>query len=568
MRRYSQIVRIVTTYAVLSAAWIVLTDMTIARFVGDTQLLTRWQTAKGWVFVVMSSALIFGLLWRERRLRRNVEAIAADAHRRFEKIFQNNAAAQAISTIDEGVIVEANKAFADMFGYAREDLIGHKVPELRMWADPDERARAVATTREQGSSVARESTFLDRQGNPIEAVWSAERIDLGGVPHLLAAMIDVTARKRSERRAEELNADLTDRIGRLEALRQIDIAITENRELAKTLLVVVEQMCARLELDSVAILLADPETGELAFGTARGYRTREPARVALALSEAYLASRPNAVGWTHLDEDDLARALSGSDELAHEGFSDLIAVPLRTQGMFEGLVLAAQRSSLELGDDALDFLQAMALQAAIAIANARLVEGLARSNRELRHAYERTIEGWAHALDLKDEETQEHSLRVTQLTERLARRLDVPESDMMHIRRGALLHDVGKIGVPDRILLKPGPLTAEERALMERHTEYARDMLEDIEFLECAMDIPYCHHERWDGTGYPRGLAGEEIPLPARIFAVVDVYDALGSERPYRPAWNRERVVAHLRAERGKQFDPVVVDEFLRLIGA
>jgi HD-GYP domain-containing protein (c-di-GMP phosphodiesterase class II) len=138
--------------------------------------------------------------------------------------------------------------------------------------------------------------------------------------------------------------------------------------------------------------------------------------------------------------------------------------------------------------------------------------------------------------------------------------------DFIHIRRGALLHDIGKMGIPDSILLKPGRLTEDERAAMERHTEYAYDLLSDIEYLKPAMDIPYCHHEKWDGTGYPRGLKGEEIPLAARIFSIIDVWDALSSDRPYRPAWPREKVMEYIRSESGKHFDPAVVDVFMGIL--
>lgn len=568
MRHYGQLVRIVATYAVLSAAWIVVTDMLVVQLVQDSQLLTIWQTAKGWIFVAMSSLLIWALLWHEMSLRRTSDLAATDARRRFEKIFRNNAAAQAITTLADGRFVEVNQAFTAMFGFARDELIGRSASELGIWAGTQERRRSVSHLLGPDGLHAKESTFHDRRGIAVEGVWSAERLDLDGVPHILSAIIDVSAHKRSERRVAELNDEVRERIGRLEALHQIDVAITENRDLATTLDVVLEQMCIKLTIDSAAILLADPETGEFEFGATRGYRTSEPRRIAFALGRWCVRADPGITQTIHLSCEAVEAALSNVESATDEGFEEALAVPLRTHGAFEGLLIVATRSPLETGDDWMGFLRALALQAAIAVANARLLEGLERSNRELQHAYERTIEGWAHALDLKDEETQGHSLRVTELTERLALRLGVPTEDMMHIRYGALLHDIGKIGVPDQILLKPGRLTDEERALMQRHTDYAREMLENIAFLDRAIAIPYCHHERWDGTGYPRGLAGEKIPFPARMFAVVDVYDALSSDRPYRPAWDKEQVVAHLRAERGSHFDPAVTDAFLELIGA
>ena len=187
-------------------------------------------------------------------------------------------------------------------------------------------------------------------------------------------------------------------------------------------------------------------------------------------------------------------------------------------------------------------------------------------HNELRHAYETTIEGWSRALDLRDKETEGHCQRVTEMTLRLAHAFGLSEEERVHVRRGALLHDIGKMGVPDGILLKPGPLTPEERTLMERHPVFAYEMLAAIDFLHPALDIPFCHHEKWDGTGYPRGLAGEAIPLCARLFAIVDVYDALRSDRPYRDGWPHARVLNHIAALSGTHFDPYVVDMFLRLM--
>ncbi len=189
---------------------------------------------------------------------------------------------------------------------------------------------------------------------------------------------------------------------------------------------------------------------------------------------------------------------------------------------------------------------------------------LEQAHAELLVAYDATIEGWVMALDLRDKETEGHSRRVTEMTVSLARAAGLTEPELVHLRRGALLHDIGKLGVPDAILLKPGRLTAEEFAVMKRHPQYAYDMLSPVAYLLPALDIPYCHHEKWDGSGYPRGLAGEDIPLAARLFAAVDVWDALRSDRPYRPAWPLAEVAAYVGAESGKHFDPAVVELFLR----
>lgn len=199
-------------------------------------------------------------------------------------------------------------------------------------------------------------------------------------------------------------------------------------------------------------------------------------------------------------------------------------------------------------------------------ARERAMTDLEATNRALTNAYDSTLEGWVRALDLRDRETEGHTKRVTKLTLELARRMGVPEEDLVHVRRGALLHDIGKIGIPDSVLKKPGPLDEDEWKLMRQHPVWAHEMISAVDFLQPALDIPYCHHERWDGEGYPRGLAGESIPLSARVFAVVDVWDALRSDRPYSDAWDEDRVLAHLREQAGGHFDPAVVEEFLGML--
>jgi PAS domain S-box-containing protein/putative nucleotidyltransferase with HDIG domain len=191
---------------------------------------------------------------------------------------------------------------------------------------------------------------------------------------------------------------------------------------------------------------------------------------------------------------------------------------------------------------------------------------LQRANEDLREAYDRTIEGWVLALDLRDRETEGHTQRVTEMAIRLARELGCTDEELLHIRRGALLHDMGKMGIPDEILQKPGPLTDEEWIIMRRHPLYAYQMLSPIHYLNQSLIIPYCHHERWDGSGYPQGLKGEEIPLFARLFAVVDVWDALSSDRPYRKRIPAQEVANYLQEEAGRLFDPDIVGKFLPLI--
>ncbi|MCL5611550.1 MAG: HD domain-containing protein [Chloroflexi bacterium] len=266
------------------------------------------------------------------------------------------------------------------------------------------------------------------------------------------------------------------------------------------------------------------------------------------------------------DLTDQSLEFSHNSLVTDERFAAYVAVPLMAKGEVKGVLEIFQRASLELDDDWMSFLEMLASQAALAIDNALLFEGLEKVNIELTLAYDATIEGWSQALELRDQETQGHSVRVLDLTLRLAAEMGISSKDLQDIHRGVLLHDIGKMGIPDSILHKPGKLTDEEWEIMHEHPKYAYDMLAPIAYLRNSLDIPYCHHEKWDGSGYPRGLSGETIPLPARIFAIVDVFDALTSDRPYRDAWSKEETLDYIREQSGTHFDPRLVEIFLKFI--
>ncbi|MBI4673103.1 MAG: PAS domain S-box protein [Chloroflexi bacterium] len=266
-----------------------------------------------------------------------------------------------------------------------------------------------------------------------------------------------------------------------------------------------------------------------------------------------------------LQQDPLARILPGEIEFVNMVHSQ-ISLPLRAQEQIIGVMHVGLPGEHTFTEDEIHLLTAIADMGANALHRATLYEQTERDAIELARAYDATLEGWSRALELRDKETQGHTQRVTEMTLKLARVIGLSETELAQLRRGVLLHDIGKMGVPDNILLKPGPFSGAEREIMRKHPEYAYDMLLPIAYLRPALDIPYCHHERWDGAGYPRGLKGEQIPLGARLFAVVDVWDALRSDRPYRPAWREDSVREYIRAQSGKHFDPKVVDEFLELL--
>ena len=366
------------------------------------------------------------------------------------------------------------------------------------------------------------------------------------------------------------NARLFEEAGRrlkhVEALRNIDMAITSSLDLRVTFSVVMDQVLSQLGIDAAVILLLNPYAQTFEYAAGRGFRTRDVERTCRRLGEGnagHAAQERRIVHIPNLKEagDDCVRSYIP----AIEKFISCYSVPLIAKGQVKGVLEIFQRNPFNPDQEWLDFLETLAGQAAIAIDNAGLFNELQRSNDELRLAYDATIEGWAYALDLRDKETEGHSRRVTEVTLRLARAMDVSDADLIHVRRGALLHDIGKMGVPDHILLKPGPLTEDEWKIMRLHPVYAFEMLSPINYLHSALDIPYCHHEKWDGTGYPRGLKGVQIPLAARIFAVIDVWDALCSDRPYRPAWPEAKVHEFIREQSGKHFDPQVVKRFLAM---
>jgi HD-GYP domain-containing protein (c-di-GMP phosphodiesterase class II) len=364
-----------------------------------------------------------------------------------------------------------------------------------------------------------------------------------------------------------LYKDARRRLENLQALRAIDIAITSNHDLQETLNVLLEQITKQLHIDAAVILLLDETKQQLEFGTSRGFQTSTLRYTSLRIGEGMAGRAAQQRQIVHVrDLRSDAQALVNASSLAQEGFVSYYAAPLISQGKIKGVLEIFHHAIREPDKEWIDFLEALAGQAAIAIENTSLFKDLQRTNEELAQAYDSTIEGWSRALDLRDKETEGHTRRVTELTLGLARTFGFSDAELVHVRRGALLHDIGKMGVPDHILLKPSELTKEEWDVMRRHPQYAYDLLFPIRYLQQSLDIPYSHHEHWDGNGYPRGLKGEMIPLAARIFAIVDVWDAIRSDRPYRPAWPEEKAIEYIKGLSGKQFDPRVVNAFLLMM--
>jgi PAS domain S-box-containing protein/putative nucleotidyltransferase with HDIG domain len=467
-----------------------------------------------------------------------------------------------VVVLDRAGLVESwNPASERIFGWIEAEVLGRPlpyVPEEKQAEHRHLRQRVLDGESFTGVEVSRRR----KDGSPIHInVYTAPLRDAeGSVTGILGINVDVTERKISEERLRE-------QMHHMAALRRIDAAISGTFELRTMLALVLDEIRRVLDVDSAAVSLVVPGSVSLEVVSARGFHTRQVESAPIRLStEAALKLMLERRPFSTEDLRGAAEIVQRQSLMDAERFVFYSGMPLVTKGRIRGVLEVFHRSPRPLDETWLRLLDALSAQTAIAVENASMFQDLQRSNADLGLAYESTIEGWSRALDLRDKETEGHTLRVTDEALKLARSLGVREDELSHIRRGALLHDIGKIGVPDSILLKPGPLTDAEWAVMRRHPIIAYEMLSPIPYLHPALDIPYCHHEKWNGTGYPRGLRGEQIPLAARIFAVVDVWDALSSERPYRSAWSQDAALKYLRDQSGEHFDPHVAAAFLQLL--
>jgi HD-GYP domain-containing protein (c-di-GMP phosphodiesterase class II) len=384
---------------------------------------------------------------------------------------------------------------------------------------------------------------------------------------------DALARTNAEldRRVEQRTAELAEakrqiekQLFRLQTLRMNDLAILGTTDLRVALKSMADQTCRQLNVDVASVLLFNTHSLRVENAVVVGARTPEIQNLRIRLGETLIGRA--ALERKMIVIPDLEKEPQTDLVGKMEGFLSCFVLPLIAKGNVVGVMYLGHRSVFHPNQDWLDFFEALAGQAAMAIESIKAFEDLQRSNFELALAYSRTIEGWSHALDLRDRETKDHTFRVSEVTLKLAQLAGMNNTELMHVKHGALLHDIGKMGIPDAILLKEDYLSTDEWDIMHRHPIYAYEMLSPIEYLRPALEIPYCHHEKWDGTGYPRGLVGEQIPLGARLFAVVDVWDALRSDRPYRKGWDEQKVRDYIRSQAGTHFDPNAVEIFFRVM--
>ncbi len=365
-----------------------------------------------------------------------------------------------------------------------------------------------------------------------------------------------------------LHEETVRQINQLQALHAIDLTISSSFNQSFTLDVLLNHAMNQLGADAASILLMQPHQQNLKVAAEKGFRGRGLEQTELRLTNSFAGRVIMERRMIHADTSELGTVQPAMAKVwSEEGFKSQHLVPLISKGEVKGVLSMFFRKDFVPDPFWNNFFETLAGQAAIAVDSTQMFEGLQRANMELAVAYDATIEGWSQAMDLRDKETEGHTQRVTKMAVELAKAMKFDDEELVHIRRGALLHDIGKIGVPDHILLKPDKLTDEEWKVMRMHPQFAYDMLNSVAYLRRALDIPYCHHEKWDGTGYPRGLKGEQIPLSARIFAVIDVWDAVTSDRPYRKAWSKEEALLYVREQSGKHFDPQVAEVFLREFG-
>ena len=371
--------------------------------------------------------------------------------------------------------------------------------------------------------------------------------------------------RRYQQEKEGAEAELKRRLAELEVLYNISSSLRYLESLDDLLRSLLRQTLAALNTDTGSIWLADLNGDKLRMLAASGWFTKiDPPFVEGGedlVGSTYLDDKPNIIS-EFVRDPRLNKKALGQTPAGWGG----VLVPIHSNKEKIGVLVTAVTQPRVITEQDVKLIISIAEMAGIAVHRIRLFEDLQAASESLFTAYHETIKGWANALELRDQETEGHSERVTEITLELAQKMGIKEEQLIHIYRGSLLHDIGKMGVSDTILLKPESLDDREWEIMRQHPQYAYDLLASIGYLKPALSIPYCHHEKYNGSGYPRGLKGEEIPLEARIFSFFFVYDALTSDRPYRLAWSKKDALEFIKKESGTHFDPQVVKMFLELI--
>ncbi len=501
-----------------------------------------------------------------RRERRRAEAALAESEQAHRTLFEN-VPVGLYRTSADGTILDVNPAMVKMFGYTeRETLLAVNIVDLYVDRTVEEKFKAEVERKDNISDF--EAEYRRQDGSTF---WAREHIHVvrnaDGTPlSYEGSLIDITGSRRNEE-------EIRQRLSELEVLYQSSIALSQlvnPKVIAQNIIDLLDQ---KMDWHHTTIRLYHPEneTLELLAFNHPNLNSEEERRVVEKRFKTIVVKKGQGLsGWVIQHRQVVRTGDLKNDPRYLDTFPGLrsgLYVPIKIADRVIGVISIESEKANAFSESDERLTITLAAQAAIAINNSQLFDDLQRSNVDLTLAYDATIEGWSRALDLRDKETEGHTQRVTEITLRLAQTMGIGEDELVNIRRGALLHDIGKMGVPDSILFKPHELTNGEWEIMKKHAVFANEMLSPIRYLKsAAIDIPYCHHEKWDGTGYPRGLKGEQIPLAARIFSVADVWDALTSNRPYRAAWTKEQALQYIREQSGSHFDPQVADAFLKLI--
>lgn len=473
----------------------------------------------------------------------------------------------------DACILTANQYQAALFGCgSSQELVGK---HLLDFLDPICRQKLLLEDRhtrwDTGQEVER--IFHRKDGSQFIGEFRSTLIrDAANHPTAVVGIIrDITLRKQVEHDLIRFNRSLKVTSECNQTILRISDEATLLTEICR---VIVEQGGYRFAWIGLQKDGADQITPDAYFGD--GSIEMEESRLICMHSwrempdwlQMFHTREPLAIG----DLDEYISCENCLRDLDEAGIKTIYVLPLLRDGVYYGGLVIYSGNEYSVEDSDLLLLREMTDDLSYGIQTLRMraerdqvLELLEKSNYDLSLAYDSTLEGWSHALELRERETAGHSQRVVDLTLKLAARMGISDETLVHIRRGALLHDIGKMGIPDNILLKPGKLTDEEWQIMKQHPVYSYRLLSNIPYLREAIDIPYAHHERWDGSGYPNGLRGEDIPMAARIFAVVDVWDALRSDRPYRKAWDEQQILSYIHDLSGKQFDPHVIEHFMEL---
>jgi len=531
--------------------------------------------------------------------RREAEEALVESEHTFKEIFENSNDLIYLHDL-EGKIYKVNKGACEWLGYSREELLSMSLKDIVSSEYSGLIPGRIKELLKSGRLVF-ESADVAKDGKIIPVEVSACIIQHEGKKAVLSIARDITKHREYEetlgglnekleqqvqertaelaRVNEELREEINQRISmeeelnqrliEMEALQTVSSALRSAETLDDMLTILIDETLKILDTEDGAISLFHPRKKISQFTITRGW-FKQLDETLLKPGEG-IAREVFASGQGLFSREFAKDSRMKHNENIPEGRGGA-CLPIIADKNVVGTIIVSVPLPREITRVELSLLNSLSEMASTAIQRIsmfqetqNLLENLQEAKSELLLAYDATLEGWARALELRDHETEGHSMRVVDRAIQIAMLLNVPENELINIRRGALLHDIGKIGIPDAILLKPGKLNSDEMALMQQHPNFAYELLHPIDYLRPALDIPYCHHEKWDGSGYPRGLRGEEIPIAARIFAIVDVYDALTSDRPYRSAWSKQEALEYISEQSGKHFDPQVAEVFLNI---